>query len=217
MVAEVADLIALTPQAVVPPPEGETLWSAEPASGYSVEFTFVTEESRTSWSKSEAKQATTEEFASLITDLTARITKLEKRVESLISAQGDYSIWITTLAPKPYSLLKNIPVLIEPVLADDKGADCSYVARFVEAGVGASGDTVEETVSYLKDRLISSFEALSRMPAEKLGDLPKRRLAVLRAVMRGPSHGTQEQQPGHKATRARHQEEAQGQKHQRQR
>lgn len=122
-----------------------------------------------------------------VLELSMKVSTLEQRVDSLEGTLRDHHVWITTLDPKPYSLLRNIPVLVEPVLPDEGDEDCSYVARFVEAGVGASGDTVEETISFLKDRLISSFEALSNMPSEKLGELPRRRLAALRAVMKRSS------------------------------
>ena len=72
---------------------------------------------------------------------------------------------------------------MESQSSDDNEEGIEYVCRFVEASVGTTGDTAQEAIRNMKDRLVSKFNVLDRMPSEKLGDGPRRQLAVLRSVM----------------------------------
>jgi hypothetical protein len=95
---------------------------------------------------------------------------------------GPFIVPVVSLAPKPFVVLKNIPILVEPRNRADSD-ELEYVARFVEANVGSCGETVEEAIQNVKDRLVLKFSVLSGMPAATLGTALVRQLAVLRSVM----------------------------------
>lgn len=63
-----------------------------------------------------------------------------------------------------------------PVLLRDTGDD--YVARFVEANCGSSGETVAEAVDNLKDIIATQYEIIRR-PGIKLSPVMQRYAAVL--------------------------------------
>ena len=101
---------------------------------------------------------------------------LKKKLVSL-AQDHPFALVISTLAPEPYTLTRDIPVVVEP-----SGDDC--IATFYDAGVTASGDNGAEAVANLKDMLISEFELLTSLPNERLGPEPLRKLAVLREFIR---------------------------------
>ena len=80
---------------------------------------------------------------------------------------------ITTFAPEPYDLLRQIVVVIHP-------NESGYTAGFFDANIHASGDTDEEALRNLKSLILDTFDALSMEPPDRLGPEPKRQLAVLR-------------------------------------
>ncbi len=70
-------------------------------------------------------------------------------------------------------LTRDVPVLVRP-------ESVGFVASFAEASVAASGTTIAEAIENLKDLLADHFHRLNEIPAEKLGPLPRRQLAMLR-------------------------------------
>src|SRR5687767_3158681 len=82
---------------------------------------------------------------------------------------------ITTLAPEPYELLRDIPVVVQ---ADGD----SFVATFYDANLSMSGDTEAEAIALLKDSMIALFELFQR--EKKLGKGMAMQRAVLFEVMR---------------------------------
>jgi len=84
---------------------------------------------------------------------------------------------LSTFAPEPYTLTREIQVLILP-------DNDSFVASLVDANINASGETVPKAVANLKDMMIRLFERLSREPKENLGKWPARQLSVLKELMR---------------------------------
>ncbi len=84
---------------------------------------------------------------------------------------------ISTLAPHPFTLLRDIPCLIQP-------ADSGFLASFFDANISASGDTQQEALENLKSLLIDIYDDLVSEPPEKLGPEPARQLAVLKAVLK---------------------------------
>lgn len=111
------------------------------------------------------------------------IAEFQNVVRDLENTGQAQVVPIVSLAPKPFVVLREIPILVENRFSDDNEEGIEYVCRFVEASVGATGDTLEEAIRNMKDRLVSKFNVLDRMPSEKLGDGPRRQLAVLRSVM----------------------------------
>jgi hypothetical protein len=109
-------------------------------------------------------------------DLLRRVTDLEDGPQPLL-------VPINTFAPQPFEPIKQILVVVEPVV-DDSGEPCEYVATFPDGYVGASGNTVEEAVSHLKDRMLTKYDMLANMPTEQLGRIPKRQLATLQSIIR---------------------------------
>ena len=84
---------------------------------------------------------------------------------------------ITTLAPEPYQILRDISVVVEP-------ADDGFNATFFDANIGTAGDTQEEAVSNLRSLILDTFEYLASEPTETLGPEPARQLAVLRVFLK---------------------------------
>ncbi len=125
-------------------------------------------------------------FERLEQDLAAAsrdISLLAQQIAELEEVPQSIVVPIATFAPEPFEAIQPLLVLVEPVVGDP-GEDCEYVATFVDAGVGASGNTIAEAVSFLKDRLLAKLDLLERMPSNRLGKGPKRQLAVLQSVIR---------------------------------
>ncbi len=94
-----------------------------------------------------------------------------------LSKSGSFIVPISTLAPEPYDLLKEIRVVVQP-------SDEEFLASFFDANVNASGCNETEAVDCLKDMLIRRFEYLESLPSVKLGAGPSKQLAVLRFFIR---------------------------------
>jgi len=110
---------------------------------------------------------------------------LDARCEALEVARPTV-VPIQTLAPFPYRLVKPFEVLV--TFHGDH-----YVASFVDANIGASGDTDVEAVLNLKDMLVSAFEMLAELNDDELGPGPCMQKHVLeefirRAERRGRDH-----------------------------
>jgi hypothetical protein len=84
---------------------------------------------------------------------------------------------IATLAPEPFELLGQInAVIIE--------RDGFHTASFLDANLGASGETKVEALEGLKDRIVTTFERLQGKPDETLGPGPFRQKSVLTSLIR---------------------------------
>lgn len=108
--------------------------------------------------------------------LQERIGLLEKKVNEL-SRDGSFVVPITTLAPEPFDLLKEIKVVVHP-------SGDEFVASFFDANVNATGCNETEALDTLKEILVSRFDYLESLPPEKLGPGPAKQLAVLRCFIR---------------------------------
>ena len=87
---------------------------------------------------------------------------------------------ITTLAPEPYEILRDIPAVVEP-------AGDGFIATFFDGNISTSGDTEVEAVSNLRSLILDIFEYLDGEPAGSLGPEPARQLAVLRVFFKRAS------------------------------
>lgn len=87
------------------------------------------------------------------------------------------SIPITTLAPEPYELVRDIPAVVQPV-GDE------FVATFFDANISSSGDSQEEAVANLRSLLLDTFEYLESEPSGALGPEPTRQFGVLRVFLK---------------------------------
>jgi hypothetical protein len=83
---------------------------------------------------------------------------------------------ITSFAPEPYSLVRHIETLIEPI------AD-SFVASFSDANVSASGDNQQEAFDNLKSLILDVYDSLHAESPSRLGPESKRQLAVLESYL----------------------------------
>ncbi len=115
----------------------------------------------------------------------AAVTRTQKGIEGKIEAlqeailqlqQQIQSSWnitvtITTLAPEPYQLKRDIPVLVQQ-------DEDSYIATFVDANINASGDTLSQAVDNLKDMMVALLRRFSQ-EKNKLGKWPTKQLAIL--------------------------------------
>ncbi len=94
----------------------------------------------------------------------------------------------TAAVPFHQSLSTIVPVqvldderltLIEPFYVVVEASNGSFVATFFDAHISSSGDTPCEAVDNVKDLVVAAFHRLSRAPAERLGPVPTRQIAVL--------------------------------------
>jgi len=83
---------------------------------------------------------------------------------------------ITTLAPEPVAVLREIPVVVRPT-------EDGYLATLFDANIGMTGDTQEGAVENLKALLVDVFEQLER-EENQLGPGPQRQLATLRSFIK---------------------------------
>lgn len=117
--------------------------------------------------------------------LDAEIQTLRRSVDAIGEAaeqrSDPFTVHITSLAPEPFHVTREIPVLVE-ALVNEEGQEEEFVVRFVEANVGSSGESLEEAVRNLKARLISKLLSLEKLE-DRLGPKPKAQLAVLRSVI----------------------------------
>ena len=98
-----------------------------------------------------------------------------------VPASAGFWVPITTFAPEPYDLLRQIVVVIH---ANETG----HTAGFFDANIHASGDAEEEALRNLKSLILDTFDALSAEPPDRLGPEPKRQLAVLNEFARRTPH-----------------------------
>ncbi len=106
----------------------------------------------------------------------ARVEAIDKRVDA-IEASSSATARLTTLAPDPYELIREIPVAIRPT-GDD------FIATFFDAGISASGDNEQEAFDNLRDILVGTLELLVSLPPERIGPHPRRQLEVLSGFVR---------------------------------
>ncbi len=114
---------------------------------------------------------------------TSRMDRLEQRIAELENLPEPIIVPINTFAPEPFEPIRTFFVVVEPIVGE-RDEDHEHIATFVDAEIAASGDTVEDAVLCLKDQLLAKFDMLERMPQTRLGDRPKRQLAVLQSVIR---------------------------------
>jgi predicted RNase H-like HicB family nuclease len=118
----------------------------------------------------------------IASDAFSRLQSLERQVEELsvqVAQLGESRpsvIPITTLAPEPYALVHDIPVVLQ-------SAGDGFTATYFDANLATSGDTPEEALANLKELILDVFEDLES-DEDRLGPEPARQLAVLRSVMR---------------------------------
>lgn len=88
-----------------------------------------------------------------------------------------FAVPISTLAPEPFELVGLIFALIQQ-------SEGCYTASFLDANLGASGETKVEALEGLKDRIVTTFERLEGKPDDKLGPGPLRQKRVLTSLIR---------------------------------
>ena len=94
-----------------------------------------------------------------------------------------FIIPINTFAPSPFEPIRPITALVEPVIGENQ-EPCEYIASFVDGVVSATGDTIEDALAMLKDRMVGQLTLLTKVPLERLGAIPRQQLAALLSVMR---------------------------------
>ncbi len=107
--------------------------------------------------------------------LEARLGEAEAKLAAL--AEGPIVLPLTSLAPEPYEIVGQIHILIQP-------AQEGYVAYYLDANLGVSGETKAEALNGVKDRIISTYERFIEKPDEKLGPGPLRQKQVLASHIR---------------------------------
>lgn len=84
---------------------------------------------------------------------------------------------ISTFAPVPIEVLKEIKAVVQP-------DDDEFTATFFDANVNAAGCNQVEAIENLKDLILSRFEYLNAQPPAKLGPALAKQIAVLRDFIR---------------------------------
>jgi hypothetical protein len=115
--------------------------------------------------------------------LACTVTQLRRRIEKLESLPQPLAVPINTFAPKPFEIISPIMVLVEPIV-DEDGEPCEYIATFPDGAISVTGDTIEEAVLLLKDRMTAQYSRLTQVSADRLGKIPQQQLEALQAVMR---------------------------------
>jgi hypothetical protein len=108
-------------------------------------------------------------------DLASRLERTEAKL-----AEREYSplvVPLSTLDPEPFDILKPINALIQE-------SEGGCIATFLEANLGASGETKAEALDRLKDRIVTTFERLAVKSDDKLGPGPLRQKHVLTSLIR---------------------------------
>jgi predicted RNase H-like HicB family nuclease len=109
----------------------------------------------------------------------ARLHDLERTVSSLktqVAKRASIAV-ISTFAPEPFGVRKQIPVVIQPF-------DDEFIASFFDANINAQGSNETEALENLKDVMLGVFEHLSAQRSNRLGPEPKRQLAVLQEFIK---------------------------------
>ena len=104
--------------------------------------------------------------------LAAILDQVRDLRQALTRLSGAIVAPITTFAPEPYQVLKDIPVVIQP-------AGDEFIATFFDANISTGGESQEEAVSNLRSLILDTFEYLESEPPAALGPEPARQLGVL--------------------------------------
>src|SRR5205809_4090094 len=116
-----------------------------------------------------AMKGIAEQVAARASSLT-RVTAIERDLESLrqqiecLRCTNSVFLQLSTLAPDQLEVIKNIPVVLQPV-------DDEFLATQFDAGISTTGDTQEEAVSNLKELIVDLFESLEE-DEQILGPVP---------------------------------------------
>jgi hypothetical protein len=110
-----------------------------------------------------------------IRHLTTEMEELREEIRQLCRMRT-FVIPLTTLAPEPFQITRQIPVTIQ-------GDGEDFTATFTEANISASGETEADAIANFKDSLVSSFELLEKKNSDELGPLPTRQWRVLSSTV----------------------------------
>lgn len=123
----------------------------------------------TAISRRRAEYLQIEKLESALQGLTSRLDRLEGSQSVIVP--------ITTLAPEPFDLLKDIKVVVQR-------SDDECVATFFDANVNATGCNETEAIQNLKDVMLDLFEHLGAQQIKRLGPGPAKQLAILRSFIK---------------------------------
>jgi hypothetical protein len=115
--------------------------------------------------------------------LAGTVNQLRQRIEKLESLPQPLAVPINTFAPKPFEIVRPIMVLVEPIV-DEDGEPCEYIATFPDGAISVTGDTIEEAMLLLKDRMADQYTRLASLSVDRLGKRPRQQRDALLAVMR---------------------------------
>jgi predicted RNase H-like HicB family nuclease len=110
------------------------------------------------------------EFYNSHTQIMDMLTKI---IAKPLPTRAPFCTFISTLAVSDVSVLKPIPVTVEPE------EDGSFVASFFDAGVTSGGDTVRDAIWSLQQMIASSFSVLREMKDAQLGPKMRRERDIL--------------------------------------
>lgn len=116
--------------------------------------------------------------------LTLAVLRNEKRIEALEASFGQiaerpFMASIATLTVQGLKLKQHIPILVKP-----NGDD--YVVSFVDANIGATGETVPEAIESFKEIMAAMFRKLRSLQASALGPGPSGQLKILNDFIEAP-------------------------------
>jgi hypothetical protein len=111
-----------------------------------------------------------------VSHLTLEMTVIRTQLSQLLKSKT-FVVSLSTLEPEPFRIVQSIPVVLE-------GDGNEFTASFIEGNISASGETEADAILNFKESLISNYEILEGMPADKLGPLPSRQWAILKSVLK---------------------------------
>jgi hypothetical protein len=114
-------------------------------------------------------------------EILAQLTVVRDQIDSHIESSQPYPYTLMSLAPvEGYVLNHPIQLVVECVQEEDQSDDY-FLVTFVEASVGACGETLSDAVHELKHLIAAKLDTLLSLKesGRKFGKLPERQLQVL--------------------------------------
>jgi hypothetical protein len=119
------------------------------------------------------REAERQETMTALNTLKKDVAGLVRQIKKLKETPITSAATINTLATFGLTVRKPIPIIIQ-------GCGEDFSASFLDANIGATGDTAQEAFHNLCDILAAKYSLFESLPGERLGREPARQFAVMR-------------------------------------
>jgi hypothetical protein len=113
-----------------------------------------------------------DELCDRVAGLESKVEQVLRKLTELSALRRSFLVPIETLEPEPYEILRPLTA----VVAEGEG---EFEAAIFDLGIFASGDTEEEAIANLKEKLLDTFDQLNELPDTRLGKGPLRQKGLL--------------------------------------